>query len=158
MTPNRASVRRSETGLSLLEVVIALALLAMVLLGISSVFVKAGKSVKSGRELTEATSIATDILEEFDRMSYSQTYTLFGGTTSGTSLSVDTRTNTFALKWQPLITQRLNKGYGTITVTPLGGATSPPNFGSGKSVRVVVTMSWTEGLRARSAAYETTRF
>jgi type II secretory pathway component PulJ len=50
---------RKETGFSLVEVVIALGLLAGVLITISGLFVMGAKQVKSGRASSEALAVAT---------------------------------------------------------------------------------------------------
>ena len=46
--------RRDEKGFSLIEVVIALGLLAGVLIAIAGLFILGGRSVKSGRTSSEA--------------------------------------------------------------------------------------------------------
>ena len=46
--------RRGDSGFSLVEVVIAMALLAGVLIAISGLFIIGGAQVKSGRKSTEA--------------------------------------------------------------------------------------------------------
>src|SRR5438093_13760530 len=68
---------RSEGGFNLIEVVIALALLAAVLPTISGLFIQGSQSVNTGRDLTEATSLATDILEQMDKWAFQQLYTNF---------------------------------------------------------------------------------
>src|SRR5262245_8888664 len=102
--------RSSESGFNLIEVVIALALLAAVLLTISGLFIQGSQSVNTGRDLTEATSLATDILEQMDKWAFSQLYTNFGGTGTTTSLSVVTTTtsvNSVLNSVQQKITSRL---------------------------------------------------
>ena len=149
---------RSESGFSLIEVVIALALLAAVLLTISGLFIQGSQSVNTGRDLTEATSLATDILEQMDKWGFTQLYTNFGGTISTTSLSVTTTptnaANTALNSVHQKITSRLPNSSATIDVTPLGGA----NFGVAKGIRVKVTINWTLKLKSRSVALETVRF
>ena len=163
---------RDETGLNLIEVIVALALLAMVMLGVSTLFVRGGSSVKSGRELTQATSIGTQIMEEIDKLSYLQVYTNFGATGSSTSYTACTAVNaaggcatanSYAQRWQPQIDSMLSapgyKAFGTIVLTPLGGTAAPPTFSSAQSIRVAVTVQWREGSsRVRSANFETVRF
>jgi prepilin-type N-terminal cleavage/methylation domain-containing protein len=151
---------RSQRGLNLVEVIVALALLAMVLMGISTLFIKGGKSVKSGKLLTSATSVGTDIMEEIDKMAYAQTYGLFGGTSAQTGLTADTRTNTYAQRWQANIDSLLSKpgyrAFATIVETPLGGGAT---FGTAECIRVAVTVQWQEGTtRVRTANFETVRF
>lgn len=153
-----------ERGLNLIEVIVALALLAMVLLGISTLFVRGSRSVSSGRQLTEASSVGTRIMEDLTKLPYDTLYTNMGATASSTSASSDTRTTTaYANKWQSQIDQMLSnpgyQAYATIQETPLGGSVSPPTFGSAKAIRVLITVQWREGAtRVRTASFETVRF
>jgi len=148
-------------GFSILETVVALALTGTVLLGVTTLFAKSSKTIKSSKSLTEATSIGTDIMEELNRMSYSQMYKAFGGTATQTSLTVSTLTNSYATRWQPRLNALLRSpaypARGTITFTPLGGATSPPQFGTAKVTRVLVRLDWLEGTRPRHADFVTLR-
>ena len=75
---------RPDSGFSLIEVIVALGLLAAVLLSVSGLFIRGSQSVNSGRDLTEATSLATDIVEQMDKWGFTQLYTNFGvANTSG---------------------------------------------------------------------------
>ena len=65
---------RRQAGFSLVEVVVALGLLAAVLISISGLFVLAHKQVDGGRKNSVALSVARDILEEMDGWSYRQLY------------------------------------------------------------------------------------
>jgi hypothetical protein len=153
---------RGEGGLNLIEVIVALALMATVMLGISTLFIHGGQSVKSGKELTEATSIGTDIMEEIDELAYNQVYGKFGGTDLQTGLTVNTLTNSYASKWQPAIDERLTTPHyqarATITLTPLGGPTSPPQFATAQTIRVLVNVEWEQGSRHHTAEFATARF
>lgn len=158
-----------ERGFSLIEVIIALALLAAVLLTISGLFIQGSQSVNSGRDLTEATSLATNILEDMDKWAFTQLYTNYCGTTASGALTFTTdnlQTNgttcsaitTTASGWQNGIRQRLPNSKGTVVVTPMGGAT----FAAAKGVRVQVTVSWYMRARTssnpRQVSLETVRF
>ncbi len=145
--------RNGERGFSLVEVVIALGLLAGVLIAISGLFVIGGKQVKSGRTSSEALSVGRTILEEMNRWGFQQTYGAFGSTYDGatTSYSIDTRTNTFASKWQSTLTEKLRNSYATILIESLGPSSTPPNLNASRAIRVLVTVFWDEGPRHRSA-------
>ncbi len=122
--------RAAEGGFSLIEVIVALALLAAVLLTISGLFIQGGQSVNTGRDLTEATSLATSILEEMDKWAFTQLYTNFcvaGTATTMTAFRSDAfscatmTTLGAASRWQTEISKRLPNGYAEVTATPAGG-------------------------------------
>ncbi|MEW5806004.1 MAG: prepilin-type N-terminal cleavage/methylation domain-containing protein [Acidobacteriota bacterium] len=145
-------------GFNLIEVMIALALLAGVLVSIAGLFTYGARFVKSGREMTEALSIAQDILEELDNLSYHQLYTEFGCSESATSCIADTETNSYAQHWQAGIESKLNDGMATITLEPIGGTASPPTFSSARGIRITVLVEWNENLRHRELELATMRF
>lgn len=152
-----SAVSRRQAGFNLIEVTIALALMAIVLLGLSSLFIRSMKSVSSGRELTEASGVGSAIMEDLEDVSFSQLYGNFGGGTTQTSLTISSKTNAYAARWQPMIDARLRGGQATVELTPLGGTATPPTFGSALTIRVRVSVLWSEGSRNRQAVFQTTR-
>jgi len=158
---------RSERGFNLIEVVIALALLAAVLLTISGLFIQGSQSVNTGRDLTEATSLATDILEQMDKWAFSQLYTNWGVCTTGvcseltyTSTTTGGSYNAYlASISQTKIDARLPNAYATVVLTPLGQSQFVTSGGVNcKGIRVKVTINWTLKLKSRSVSLETVRF
>ena len=172
----RTNARDSrQTGFSLIEVIVALALLAAVLLTVSGLFIQGSQSVNTGRDLTEATSLATNVLEQMDRWAYTQLYTNFCKASTDAAFSfVTSPTPTCATfnaipnagsgtsTWQSNISQRLPNAKATVAVTPMGAAT----FGAAKGIRVAVTVDWTltgkflptGAQKTRSVSLETVRF
>jgi prepilin-type N-terminal cleavage/methylation domain-containing protein len=149
---------RRQKGFSLVEVIVALGLLAGVLIAIAGLFTIGGKQVKSGRTATEALSVARGILEEMDAWSYRQTYQLYGFDGTANNYTVDTRTNSYASKWQPNIDDKLFNGYGNIVLESVGpGTGSPPAMNASRAVRVTVTVHWDEGQRHRTVRLGTVR-
>lgn len=148
--------RKGERGFSLVEVVIALGILAGVLISISGLFVIGGRQVKSGRSSSEALAVGRTILEEMNKWGFRQTYGMFGYDGSATTYSVDTRTTSYATKWQPLLTPKLANSYATIQLQSLGPG-SPPNMNVTRAIRVLVTVNWDEGARHRTAQVGTVR-
>jgi Tfp pilus assembly protein PilV len=148
-----------ERGFSLIEVTLALGLLAAVLVSIASLFILGGKQVHDGKTTTSATSLSHTIMERIDQLPYFEVYNYFGGTTASTSLSVSTNTvGNNANQWQAEITSRLGPGAsGTIAVTPLGSA-SPLNMGNAQALQVKVTVNYTELGRPKNVALQTIRF
>ena len=146
-----------EQGFSLIEVVIAIGVLAGVLLSICSMFILGGRQLKTGKTMTEATVIAHDIMETFDKLSFTALYTTFGAVTTDTTKTVTTTGGTNAITpWRPEITRKLDNGSATVTVLAVGPGT--PNFGSALGIRMTVTVSWTELGRAQTVSLSTMRF
>jgi type II secretory pathway pseudopilin PulG len=144
--------------MTLVEILVALGILAGVLVSVASLFVLGGQRVSSGRHMTEATAIASDILEEINQMG-SQVTGIFPSCTTATGCTVATDTDSFAsAQWQSLIDQTLFQGRAEITLTPIGGPTSPPDFSSAEGLRVRVEVLWMEGTNQRRLATETVMF
>ena len=148
--------KRSESGLGLIEAVIALALLSGVMVTIGSLFVQGQQQIKSGRTSTEALSVAQSILETVEGWGFGETYTRFGYDGTATSYTVDSRTNSAAAAWQTAISSKLSGGYATIGLSSLASGT-PPAMASTSAIRVTVTIFWSERNRARTIRLATVR-
>jgi len=149
----------NSKGFNLIEVIVALALLAGVLISIAGLFTYGARFVKSGKEMTEALSVAKDILEELDKLSYKQLYGEFGCSASDTSCIADTETNSYAQQWGPSIVEKLGEGaMATITLQPVGGTASPPTFSSSRGIRMAVLVEWHENMRQRDLELAMMRF
>ena len=150
---------RQEGGFSLIEVTLALGLLATVLISIASLFILGGKQVHQGKSTTSATALSHTIVERIEQLPYTDTYGYFGGTDTSTSLVVSTTTTgNNASQWQSEINSRLGpNASAVITVTPLGSA-SPLNMGSASALQVKVAVNWTELGRFKSVSLQTVRF
>ncbi len=155
--------RRDQAGFSLVEVVVALGLLTAVLVAIGSMFVLGQSSVRSGRELTEATSIAQHIMEDINKLSYNGLQVFFVGAqnlTTLTSYTADTRVSgSYAeTQYAPLIANQLFNGYALIVLQPIGGNIKPAVWSTGEAIRITTTVHWTELRRSRSVTIEGVRF
>lgn len=157
---------RGERGFSLVEVALALGLLAGVLIAISGLFVVGAKQVKSGRTSSEALAVAKEIQEEMLAWGYSQIWTALGYDGQAASYTVDSRTNAACAVWQSTLASKLGpSAFATIQISSVANASGVSgNFADGagnilaKNVRVGVTVSWTEVPgRARSVTVGTTR-
>lgn len=144
--------RPADSGFSLLEVVIALGLLAGVLISISGLFILAAQQVASGRSGSQALAAARSILEETDCWTLEQTYLLFGFDGGAPSYAVDTRTNAFSARWQPMLEPGLSNGVATLRIESLGPGASPPPLNASRAIRVRVTVRWDEGARRRAVS------
>jgi type II secretory pathway pseudopilin PulG len=162
--------RTGQHGFSLVEVVIALGLLAGVLIAIGGLFIIGGRQVKSGRTSSEALAAAKEIQEEMAGWGFAQLWSNFGYNGAATTYTVDCRSNTannLCPTWENTIRTKLGTtAYATLkidSVTPATG--SAPNFFDtstnnilARNVRVTVTVNWTEvNGRNRSTQVVTTR-
>ncbi len=151
--------RRSEGGLSLIEVILALGLLGGVLISIAGMFILSERQVKSGKTATQALAVARTITEEITGWGFRQTYQVFGSDGAATSYSYDTQVNSYAAKWQTMLDDSLELGsHATIlvaSVPPTGG--SAPALNAARAIRVTVTVFWAEGARNRSVRVMTVR-
>jgi len=80
--------RRGEAGYNLVEVMIAMGLLATVLVSIVALFVMGRRNVYSGKEMTAAVSMSTRVAEDLSGMTVEEVYNAFGiDSTSTTALT-----------------------------------------------------------------------
>lgn len=148
---------RDEGGFSLIEVVIAIGVLAGVLLSICSMFILGGRQLKTGKTMTEATTICHAIMESFDNLSFTALYTTFGAAASDTTRTVtSTTTGSAVASWQAEISRKLDGGVATVTILPQGPGT--PNFGTATGIRMTVAVTWTELARPQAVSLSTVRF
>jgi Tfp pilus assembly protein PilV len=154
---NRRSAVTGQAGISLIEVVCSLGLLAGVLVSTTSMFALGNRQVASGRTASEALSIAQSVLEEMQGWSFGQTYAVYGFDGTATSSTVDTRTNAYASKWQSALSSELLNGYATIALDSLGPTLPVPALDSTQAIRVIVTVHWEEGRRQRKVRLGTVR-
>ena len=148
---------KGERGFSLVEVVIAIGVLAGVLLSICSMFILGGRQLKTGKTVTEATTICHAIMESFDSLSFTALYTTFGAAATDTTMTVSSTTTGSAIQsWQTEIARKLDNGVATVTIIPRGPGT--PNFGTAAGIRMTVTVTWTELARPQSVSLSTVRF
>ncbi len=157
---------RGERGFSLVEVIIALGLLAGVLITISGLFVVGAKQVKSGRTSSEALAVAREIHENMYGWGYAQLWTKFGYDGQSSTYAVDTRSCTACAAWQTTLATKLGpSSYATIKIDSVANSAGVVNNfadASGailaKTVRMTVTVHWAEVPgRERSVTLGTTR-
>ena len=144
--------RRDEKGFSLVEVLIAMGLLAGVLIAIAGLFIFAGRSVKSGRTSSEALAAGKEILEEMDAWGFTQLWEGFGYDGVAKTYTTDTQTCTTAdcIGWQTALVAKLGPtAHATIKLDSVAqGASAIPDFSDGagsaltKNVRVTVQVFW----------------
>jgi Tfp pilus assembly protein PilV len=156
-TTVRAARGRNEQGFSLIEVVLAIGVLAGVLLSIASMFIMGGRQVKTGKTITEATALAEDLMEAFDKQSFVALYTNMGAATTDSTFTVlSTTTGSPIASWQAEILRKLDGGSGAVTIDAVGNGT--PTFGACAGIKMTVTVSWSELGRTQSVKLSTVRF
>jgi hypothetical protein len=147
--------RNGDEGFSLVEVVIAIGVLAGVLLSICSMFILGGRQLKGGKTMTEATALAHDIMETFDKLSFVSLYTTFGAVAADSTKTVVSTGSTNAVTpWQVEISRKLDNGSATARLDQIGGA----NFGNCIAIKLTVTVSWNELGRPQTVTLSTVRF
>jgi hypothetical protein len=137
--------------------VVALGLLAGVLLSIAGLFAIADRQLEGGKNHTVALATARDILEEMDAWGYEQIYQTFGLDGSASAYTVETTSNPYAAKWQPQLEDELGGCSASITIESAVESGTPPALRDARTIRIRVTVSWTEGPRARSVSLVTVR-
>ncbi len=154
-----------ETGMSLVEVIAALAIMGSVLISVASLFVLGGQRVKGSRNTTQGMAVATDVLEELYDIGINTLPDSFSdccggaacGTVTGCTVSSDSDPYLQA-NWLPLITREFAQGRLEITLQPIGGGVTPATFDSAEGIRVHIEVLWYEGTSQRSAIQETILF
>lgn len=148
---------RGARGFSLVEVIIAIGVLAGLLLSIATMFILGGRQVKNGKTITQATALVQDIMEEYDRSSFTGLYTGLGAASTDTTRTVVSTTTGSPLQaWQTEIARKLNNGAATVTIDAVGNGT--PNFGTAAGIRLTVAISWNELGQAHAVRMSTLRF
>ncbi|HEV8121718.1 MAG TPA: hypothetical protein VGQ67_12040 [Candidatus Polarisedimenticolia bacterium] len=150
-------MRSRQEGFSLIEVIIAIGVFAGVILSIASMFILGGRQVKTGKTITEATTLAHDLMEQFDKESYVALWTNFGAASTDTTVTIaSTTTGSLIQPWQAEIIRKLSNGSATARLDAMGPGT--PNFGASTGVKVTVSVSWNELARPQSVQLSTVRF
>jgi prepilin-type N-terminal cleavage/methylation domain-containing protein len=145
-----------QRGFSLIEVLMSLGLLAGVLLPTMFLLDTAARQAKSGRTASEALSVARSITEEMQGWGLRQIHWQYGLDGTQTSYVIDTRTNSYASRWQPMLDVELQDAHATITLQSLA-PTSVPLLNSTRAIRITVTVSWKEQRRGRMIQVSTVR-
>jgi prepilin-type N-terminal cleavage/methylation domain-containing protein len=155
--------RDRQQGFSLIEVLVSLGLLAGVMVAVSSLFIFGGKEVKSGKQMTSAYSIGHDILEEMDRMTYTQAYMYFKPSAvnpdTATTYTVDSYTSgPPTSSYQANIDSKLYNGKASIKVEGIDTAGTAVALTSAIGLRVTVSVEWDEGVNHRYLNLRSVRF
>jgi prepilin-type N-terminal cleavage/methylation domain-containing protein len=143
---NRRPTR--QDGFSLIEVIVALGLMAGVLISVAGLFVIGERQVLRGRNQSTALVAAQTILEEICSWNHNATFERFdsqGNVTSLNAATTDTNPASIASKWQPFLQDALSNGRAEIRIESCNG--DPLN--DTPVLRVVVTVLWDEKTQTR---------
>ncbi|MCP3979078.1 MAG: prepilin-type N-terminal cleavage/methylation domain-containing protein [bacterium] len=146
---------RRSSGFSLVEVIIALALLGSVAIAMSGLYILGARHVGSGRSHSKALAAARDVLEEMNGWGFDRTCWQFGAGTGAVPVTdppIDTRYNAFAkMRWQDALDRDLSNAHAEITLQSLPVAAGI-DLEDADAIRIVVTVYWNEGPRERRAS------
>lgn len=91
--------KRSERGYSLIEILVAIALLGVVLMAIMSLFIWGRKNVHSGKQLTTAIAVGTRVMEDLQPLTKEDIYEgvfAINDTATGSDIKFGTPERTYA--------------------------------------------------------------
>ena len=171
--------RRAERGYNLIELLIAMALLGTILLSIITLFAFGRRNVYSGRQLTRATSVTTQVLEDLQPLNVTNFNTQFkiintekpakqtvAGVTYDKALIRSTSDLTkeeatgpkYLSRWKNLLpSSKMADGKVTLVIIPdqMFTADDPT---TAAVVRVRVVTEWREEARNRNVTAEVVKF
>lgn len=170
-------MRKRNAGYSLVEVLIAMAILGTVLMSILTLFVFGRRNVYSGRQMTRATSVSTHVMEDLVPLTPEEFYTTFG-ITSTTTLGTNTVAGVsytdsiirraadaacgadcqrYFTNWNALLVPaRMQDATLALVIMPLDRATaSNPTTARRLVIRTVT--EWREGPRIRQVSLDITK-
>ena len=171
----------AERGYSLIEVLIAMAILGTVLVSIMGLFTLAKRNIYGGKQMTQAISAGTRVMEDLSTLNKTATLAAFGlGTaTTGTSntvggqtfpnsfvrtttdISTTTDPNGFLARWRDEIVNynKFKDGVVTIVFTPTADSAgnNPVRMTTGTIVRMRVFVTWREATRSRQIVMDTVK-
>jgi len=147
--------RHGESGFTMVEVMVALVVLAVGLLGIAALLLKSLQSGRTATYRTQAVNLAADLADRIrsNRTAQAAYGTLFAGTpaavaacdTTGGCSDADLA-STDLFRWEQTIAELLPEGQGQVVVTLPAAAGEPANY--------VVAIQWTEQGEAAPVTFQ----
>jgi len=88
-------MKSGQRGFNLVEVLIAMAITAVVILSVATLFVMGRRNVYAGKQMTAAVAVATRVTEDLSHMTHAEVYDKFGlapssGGWAGSTLTAST--------------------------------------------------------------------
>ena len=146
--------RSRPRGFSLVEILVALALLGAALVGVAAAVSFGRRSSFEGRCISEATHLASSILGEIEAWGFEETMLRLPEAVSGDGGGLDAMTDPAARRWKTRVEERLTDGTGRVRIERLGGT----GGGDCSGLRLTATVSWRRGETRRSVSLVTVRF
>lgn len=168
-----------QSGFSLVEVLVAAGITGAILISISGLFILGTQKVKSGRNLSTATTVGQSVLEEMRGFRGRKIYGLLEGQEDDAFITWNTdqanpvytegnldfadEYNAVLDGWRDMVRDDLPRGRLDVTVEgftnrPQGANPGTAPFGSSRFLRVEVTISWTEIRRNRRVTMNLIKF
>lgn len=148
----------TQRGLTLIEVVAALGLLAGVMIASMALFVQASSALRSAADATRALAVATSIQEETAGWGLRRLYLEFGRDGSSPSYRFDSSVEPRAAHWQDWVDRGLHDAFASLEIEALADtAGRVPDLSAARAVRVIVTVDWSETGRRQRVALVTVR-
>jgi hypothetical protein len=144
--------RTGGWGTSLVEVVIALGLLAGLLISVAGLLTLGNRQISSGARASCALAVAQSILEALELEAYHRTYASLGCDATLSTCRVDSGQTTVG-DWHALAAANLPDPLVEIGVDAIGA----PSLEAAPALRITVAVSWQEGLRSRRLRLTTLR-
>ena len=89
------NMKRTERGFNLVEVLVAMAITAVVIISVATLFVMGRRNVYAGKQVSAAVAVATRITEDLSHMTHAEVYDKFGlaknGAYNGAALTATTK-------------------------------------------------------------------
>jgi type IV pilus assembly protein PilV len=148
-------MRVKQNGFTMVEVLVALVVLAIGLLGIAALYLNSLQSGRTAIYRTQAVNLAADLADRIraNRTAQAAYGTLFADAevevatcyTTGGCIDTDLASSDLA-RWKGTVAQLLPNGQGQVVVTPPVAAGEPTNY--------VVTVQWAEVGEAQPVTFQ----
>ncbi len=152
---------KHERGYSLIEVIIATAMLGLVMLAIMTLFFMGRRNIYSGQQMSRANAVAVRVLEDLSYMTGDELLENFEIVDADfvdacgciDIKNTDAGAPAVANNWDSYVaTSQMSKGSVTLRVVPVGNLTANSEFTTANFLRLTVTVRWSEELRARNVS------